>query len=154
MLRVGPGCGLDNATTTGLSNVSASGQVIVAVFTSGFFGFALSLVRPSFVTNCATVLVLLCSWMCDFGEYVAFDAVLGETGAPLSPAQAHNLFPQLWAQTVREAVDEVQQQQHSRQPVSGGVANDVVFFSRSSAGRSPSFSPLFWMGAFVATAAC
>eukprot|EP00750_Incisomonas_marina_P008867 INCI15722.1.p1 GENE.INCI15722.1~~INCI15722.1.p1 ORF type:complete len:697 (-),score=100.57 INCI15722.1:2473-4533(-) len=108
MLRVGPGCGLDGATTTGLSNVSASG------------------------------------WMCDFGEYVAFDAVLGETGAELSPAQAHNLFPQLWAQTVREAVNEVQQTNHQAAP--RGTANDVVFFSRSSAGQSPSFSPLFWMG--------
>ena len=88
--------------------------------------------------------------MCDFGEYVAFDAVLGETGAELSPAQAHNLFPQLWAQTVREAVNEVQQTNHQAAP--RGTANDVVFFSRSSAGQSPSFSPLFWMGASVAAA--
>jgi hypothetical protein len=135
MLRVGVGCGAGNTTTTGLTNVSASG------------------------------------WMNDFGEYIPFDGVLGGgSDSTQDPFKVHNAYPQLWAQTVREATDEAQGLVTSRATTtttdvaaavaeggggsgsdSGSVSsssssNDVIFFSRSSAARSPSYSPLFWMG--------
>ena len=42
----------------------------------------------------------LSGWMSDFGEYLPFDAVL-HSGEPAS--SVHNKFPELWAQTCREA---------------------------------------------------
>ena len=94
--------------------------------------------------------VLVCSWMCDFGEYVPFDAVLGDPNSTddHDPAQVHNLFPQLWAQTAREAVDDVTQSNDGSDNASED--DQVVFFSRSAAGQSPKYSPLFWMGTYSA----
>ena len=55
---------------------------------------------------------------------------------------------------MREAVDEVQAAAapaaygNNAADDSDNNNNQVVFFSRSSAARSPSFSPLFWMGTY------
>lgn len=56
-------------------------------------------------------------WMADFGEYLPVDAVLSNGQSPRS---VHNLWPRIWAQLNREAVEEM-----------GEAGADIVFFSRS-----------------------
>lgn len=68
-------------------------------------------------------------FMADFGEALPFDAVLFDG----DPAQVHNRYPQLWAQTVRMACDK------AGQP-------DCLAFMRSSFLDSPSQVPMQWAG--------
>ena len=67
-------------------------------------------------------------WMADFGEYVPFDSVL-HSGEPASTV--HNKFPELWAQTCREAVADA------------NLEGEVTFWSRSATANSPKHSKLF-----------
>ena len=68
-------------------------------------------------------------FMADFAEYTPFDSVLN-TG---SAAKQHNRWPQLWADTVKQACTR------------GGVPDCVAFF-RSSYLGSPKSVPLMWAG--------
>ena len=68
-------------------------------------------------------------FMADFGEYTPFDSVM-ENGPAL---KQHNRWPELWAQTVREACDR------------GGQPNCMAFF-RSSYLGTPKNAPLMWAG--------
>jgi len=70
-------------------------------------------------------------WMADFGEALPFDATLfgGAT-----PAQWHNRFPEEWARTHREAIEEA------------GRGEDIVFFERSGFTQSLRYATLFWLG--------
>lgn len=68
-------------------------------------------------------------FMADFGEALPYDTVLyGGTGAEL-----HNQYPVLWAELVREAIEE-----------SG--RDDLVAFHRSGFTESPRYATLFWLG--------
>ena len=78
-----------------------------------------------------------------FLRYTPFDSQLkgdptrpADKGGPIprDPRVVHNLYPQLWAQVNREAVQEA------------GLEGEVVFFSRSAAIKSPEYATLFWMG--------
>ena len=73
----------------------------------------------------------LSGWMSDFGEYLPFDAVL-YSGEPAS--SVHNKFPELWAQTCREAI------------IDAKLDGEITFWSRSSSAHSPKHSTLFWAG--------
>jgi alpha-glucosidase len=66
-------------------------------------------------------------WMTDYGEWLPDDAVLddGRTGA-----QAHNLYPELWQDVNREALQ----------------GEDAVFFARSGWTRTASLAPVVWGG--------
>jgi alpha-glucosidase len=68
-------------------------------------------------------------FMADFAEYTPFDSVLEKGKA----AKQHNRWPQLWADTVKEACKR------------GGVPDCVAFF-RSSYLGSPKSVPLMWAG--------
>lgn len=70
-------------------------------------------------------------WMCDFGEYLPFDASLysGE-----SSASYHNKYPEAWGQIAHQAIAEANR------------SDDVLFFMRSSWTRSPASVPVFWLG--------
>lgn len=68
-------------------------------------------------------------FMADFGEYLPLDAKLANGSARTQ----HNRWPQLWAQTVRDACRR------------GGVPDCVSFF-RSSYLGSPRNVPLMWAG--------
>jgi alpha-glucosidase len=76
-------------------------------------------------------------WMCDFGEYLPFDAVMnnGMTGADY-----HNYYPQAWAELTAEALLEYNQQYPT---ASNG---DAVYFTRSAWIQSPSQVSIFWLG--------
>ena len=69
--------------------------------------------------------------MADFGEALPLDAVLWDGS---DAAQAHNRYPEAWAQLNREVLQEA------------GVEGEVVFFSRSGFSRSPGLGTLFWLG--------
>ena len=69
-------------------------------------------------------------WMADFSEYLPFDAELHD-GVGM---QRHNEWPQLWAKVNHEAIQ------------GSGFEEEVVFFMRAGATRSPSYCRLFWMG--------
>eukprot|EP00898_Chlorokybus_atmophyticus_P006490 jgi/Chlat1/6842/Chrsp51S06528 len=88
-----------------------------------------NVLMPTICPNNKTVNVA--GWMADFGEHLPFDAVLhsGE-----SATVVHNRYPEDWAKINRQAVRDA------------GLEGQVVFFSRSGSTRSPSHSPLFWMG--------
>ena len=70
-------------------------------------------------------------WMHDFAEALPFDAVLfsGE-----SAATYHNQYTVDWARLAREAIEEV------------GLGDEIVFFNRSGAARTPEYSTLLWQG--------
>ncbi len=68
-------------------------------------------------------------FMADFGEYLPMDAVVFKGSA----ARQHSRWPQLWAQTVRQACNQA------------GVPDCVSFF-RSSYLGSPRNVPLMWAG--------
>ncbi len=70
-------------------------------------------------------------WMADFGEALPYDARL-HSGEPAS--EAHNRYPELWAQLNREVVDEAPN------------GDTLVFFSRSGYRHSPGQVTLFWLG--------
>jgi alpha-glucosidase len=69
-------------------------------------------------------------WMGDFGEALPFDARLAQG----DPREAHNRWPELWAQLQAEVVADA------------GLTDEVVFFSRSGFTRSPGITRLFWLG--------
>jgi alpha-glucosidase len=73
-------------------------------------------------------------WMCDFGEYLPFDAVFPAAAAPTEAAALHNAFPEHWARLTAEALQQA------------GRADDVVFFARAAFVQSPRHVPLFWLG--------
>lgn len=70
-------------------------------------------------------------FMCDFGEYLPFDAVLydGHSGA-----EYHNKYPELWAQIAMQAT------------VESNKLDEALFFMRSAWTRSPASVPIFWLG--------
>ena len=68
-------------------------------------------------------------WMCDFGEYLPFDAVLSN-GMPA--ADYHNKYPEEWAR-----INDLATSSSEEQP---------VFFMRSSWTKSPLYVPVFWLG--------
>jgi sulfoquinovosidase len=70
-------------------------------------------------------------FMCDFGEYLPFDAALsnGRSGA-----EYHNLYPQAWASIAYQALEEANQ------------LDESLFFMRSAWLRSPAYVPVFWLG--------
>ncbi len=70
-------------------------------------------------------------WMHDFAEALPFDAKLH---SGVSAAEYHNQYPVEWAKIAREAIEEA------------GLGNDIVFFNRSGAARTPAFSTLLWQG--------
>ncbi|MDX1696554.1 MAG: glycoside hydrolase family 31 protein, partial [Ketobacteraceae bacterium] len=70
-------------------------------------------------------------WMHDFAEALPFDAVLF-SGEPA--ATYHNQYPVDWAKLAREAIEEA------------GLEDDIVFFNRSGAARTPAYSTLLWQG--------
>jgi alpha-glucosidase len=71
-------------------------------------------------------------WMADFGEYIPLvDSKLASGQDPIS---AHNSFPVWWAATNREAIDAT------------GMGDEIVFFTRSGAARTPAYSTLHWLG--------
>jgi alpha-glucosidase len=69
-------------------------------------------------------------WMCDFGEYLPFDAQL-YSGQPAS--SYHNQYPQDWAAVNMAAIKEAH-------------ADDALFFVRSAWLKSPASVPVFWLG--------
>ncbi|MCG8671181.1 MAG: alpha-glucosidase, partial [Pseudomonadales bacterium] len=70
-------------------------------------------------------------WMHDFAEALPFDAVLhsGEDAATY-----HNQYTVDWARMGREAITEA------------GREDDIVFFNRAGATRTPAYSTLVWQG--------
>ena len=68
-------------------------------------------------------------FMADFAEYTPFDSVLDKGSA----AKQHNRWPQLWADTVKQACQQA------------GVPDCVAFF-RSSYLGTPKSAPLMWAG--------
>ena len=83
------------------------------------------------ITNYSIGEAMSSGWMCDFGEYLPFDAVL-HSGEPA--ASFHNKYPEEWARITTEVL--------SRQ----GLENDVLFFMRSAWLQSPKFNSVFWEG--------
>jgi alpha-glucosidase len=71
-------------------------------------------------------------WMCDFGEYLPFDAMLF---SGISAASYHNQYPQAWAALNAEAIVEA-----------GKDYSDVLFFTRSAWTKSSLSVPVFWLG--------
>ena len=74
-------------------------------------------------------------FMCDFGEYLPFDAQLYSKEAAFS---VHNKYPELWAKLVSEAIEEM------------GATDEVIFFMRSGYTHSSNYSNnnIFWLGNF------
>ena len=70
-------------------------------------------------------------WMADFGEALPFD---GELQGTKNLRQAHNRYPEIWAEVNREAIEGLE------------GSDDYVFFMRSAYTRSPGSSTLFWLG--------
>ncbi len=70
-------------------------------------------------------------YMADFGEGLAFDAVLASKEAASS---FHNVYTERWAALNRELFDEE------------GLLGEAVFFMRSGYTKSPGLSTLFWAG--------
>jgi alpha-glucosidase len=70
-------------------------------------------------------------WMHDFAEALPLDAVLH---SGVSAAQYHNQYPVDWARIGREAITEA------------GYGDDIVFFNRSGAAKTPTYSTLLWQG--------
>lgn len=74
-------------------------------------------------------------FMCDFGEYLPFDAVLfnGETGNDY-----HNVYPQAWGELVQEAIAEY--------TINHDEGKDITYFMRSGWLKSPAHLSIFWLG--------
>jgi alpha-glucosidase len=70
-------------------------------------------------------------WMHDFAEALPFDAVLY---SGIDAAEYHNQYPVDWARIAREAIDEA------------GLGEEIVFFNRAGAARTPGYSTLLWQG--------
>jgi alpha-glucosidase len=69
-------------------------------------------------------------WMSDFGEALPFDAKVANGQA----SDVHNLFPELWAQVNREAIQQA------------GLEGEAMTFLRCGFTRSPRYAPMFWLG--------
>lgn len=69
-------------------------------------------------------------WMHDFAEALPLDAVLYSGDAE----EYHNQYPVDWARIGREAIEEA------------GYGDDIVFFNRSGAAKTPEYSTLLWQG--------
>lgn len=84
----------------------------------------------------------VCGWMCDFGESVPLDAQLT---AGQRPQQFHSLYPSVWGQVNKDAVNQASQLlRHKSDPACS--PEDVVYFMRSGNVHSPGVTPLFWLG--------
>jgi alpha-glucosidase len=70
-------------------------------------------------------------WMADFGAGFPPDGVIS---ADIPGQQFHNMYPELWAQVNREAIEEA------------GLGDTATFFMRSGYTRSPRHATLFWLG--------
>lgn len=70
-------------------------------------------------------------WMADFGEYLPPDAVFY---SGVSGEELHNLWPVLWAQANREAVEEADR------------LGDIVFWMRAGFSGSQNYSVMSWAG--------
>ncbi|MFE8071776.1 alpha-glucosidase [Marinobacteraceae bacterium S3BR75-40.1] len=70
-------------------------------------------------------------WMHDFAEALPFEARMydGRSGE-----EYHNQYSVDWARIGREAIEEA------------GLGDDIVFFNRSGAARTPQYSTLLWGG--------
>eukprot|EP00471_Norrisiella_sphaerica_P010782 CAMPEP_0184504952 /NCGR_PEP_ID=MMETSP0113_2-20130426/52730_1 /TAXON_ID=91329 /ORGANISM="Norrisiella sphaerica, Strain BC52" /LENGTH=635 /DNA_ID=CAMNT_0026894615 /DNA_START=1006 /DNA_END=2913 /DNA_ORIENTATION=+ len=76
-------------------------------------------------------------WMADFGEYLPFDSIIGDTESndrPVDPQYFHNRFPEEWTKLNSRVME---QQSGSK---------DMVFFTRAISTRSPKYARLFWAG--------
>ena len=73
-------------------------------------------------------------YMCDFGEYLPFNSTLSSSHPSIS---FHNEYPHEWSRINREAITESNL--------------DVIFFSRSAWYKTPSTTPLFWVGDQIPT---
>jgi len=73
----------------------------------------------------------LSGWMADFAEFLPTDCVLSNGS---DPELAHNLYPVLWAEVNREAIEEA------------GVSDECFFFSRSGYLGSGSVMDMCWAG--------
>ena len=83
----------------------------------------------------------VCGWMCDFGESLPLDAVLGQHGNH-TPSQLHSLYPSLWGRLNAEAI------KRARERYGDAVCDEdeVVYFMRSGNAFTPANTPLFWLG--------
>lgn len=87
-------------------------------------------------------------WMCDFGEYLPFDAVLFNGD---SARNFHNLYPEKWAQLTAEAVEEAKTLKTSSKLLKNPdknyeIESEVMFFMRAGWFKSPRYTPVFWLG--------
>ncbi len=73
----------------------------------------------------------LSGWMADFAEFLPTDCVLFDRS---DPERIHNLYPVLWAEVNREAIEEA------------GVSDECFFFSRSGYLGSASVMDMSWAG--------
>lgn len=90
-----------------------------------------SIIQQEVLTNSQSF-----GWMCDFGEYLPFDAYLVDsvTGKPISAAEMHNLYPQKWAELTYEAIAAVSR------------SEEIMFFTRAGYLQSSRVVPVFWLG--------
>ena len=70
-------------------------------------------------------------WMHDFAEALPFDAILS---SGIDAATYHNQYTVDWARMGREAITEA------------GLEDDIVFFNRAGATKTPTYSTLVWQG--------
>ncbi|KAK3256105.1 hypothetical protein CYMTET_34741, partial [Cymbomonas tetramitiformis] len=70
-------------------------------------------------------------WMADFGEYLPFDAPLASGELP---SAVHNRYPEEWAAINHRVLKELK------------MEKEAFFFSRSASIRTPTYTPLLWMG--------
>ena len=73
----------------------------------------------------------LSGWMADFAEFLPTDCVLFDKS---DPELTHNLYPVLWAEVNRQAIEEA------------GVSEECFFFSRSGYLGSGSVMDMSWAG--------
>lgn len=91
------------------------------------------------IINYSLIEAMSSGWMCDFGEYLPFDAVLYDNS---TGASFHNKYPEAWAQLTREAIDEY----YASKGLKASAEDDVIFFTRSAWTQSPAYTPVFWLG--------
>lgn len=110
-------------------------------------------------------------WMCDFGEYLPFDAVLYPYNDAVDAGEMHNKYPEQWAALTRGAIERYQTQRRMRkmtkkmQGLDLGMGEiqrrvmsrqlneveeeedeEIMFFMRSAWTQSPQHVPVFWLG--------
>ncbi|CAN1173482.1 yihQ [Linum perenne] len=94
-------------------------------------------------------------WMADFGEGLPVDASLFSGECPI---EAHNRYPELWAQVNREFVEEWKASSNHHKITTKSVTEEqddedaddeessLVFFMRAGFRNSPKWGMLFWEG--------